>query len=78
MYVYILIVIDETPSDILLKITLDHVPVDVCNRSYPLSDNDKLTFGILPESMICAGSMRDNEDTCQVCDIVFCFNCNVQ
>lgn len=61
------IVTDETPSDILLKITLNHVPADVCNKSYPASENDKLTSGILAESMICAGSMRDNEDTCQVC-----------
>lgn len=57
----------ESGSDILLKITLDIVKTDECNRSYLNTVDGKLKLGILAESMICAGSYRDNEDTCAVC-----------
>lgn len=62
----ICIVLDETPSDVLLKITLNHVSEDRCNKSYSLFGTDNLKNGIRADSMICAGSIRDGEDTCQV------------
>lgn len=57
----------ESGSDILLKLTLDIVKTDDCNRSYLNTVDGKLKLGILADSMICAGSYRDNEDTCAVC-----------
>lgn len=62
----ICIVLDETPSGILLKITLNHVPENRYSKSYSLSGIDCLKNGIRSDSMICTGSIKDGEDTCQV------------
>jgi len=53
----------ESSSDILLKISLSIISANKCNKSYS-SGHKKLKYGITPESMICAGSYIDNEDTC--------------
>ncbi|XP_001948438.1 venom protease isoform X1 [Acyrthosiphon pisum] len=49
-------------SDFLLKADLDIFSMKHCNESY--SNDPKLRFGILPDSMICAGSFDGTKDTC--------------
>ncbi|XP_022170994.1 venom protease-like isoform X2 [Myzus persicae] len=51
-------------SDNLLKVDLDIFPVNRCNESYFSYNNQKLRFGILPDSMICAGSFDGERDGC--------------
>ncbi|CAI6366304.1 unnamed protein product [Macrosiphum euphorbiae] len=51
-------------SDTLLKVYLDIFPIKQCNESYFSNNNSKLEFGILPDSMICAGSFDGKRDSC--------------
>ncbi|KAL5242094.1 hypothetical protein ACI65C_009504 [Semiaphis heraclei] len=51
-------------SEKLLKVDLDIFPVKQCNESYFSYDHQKLQFGILPDSMICAGSFDGQRDGC--------------
>ncbi|XP_060835017.1 serine protease snake-like isoform X2 [Rhopalosiphum padi] len=51
-------------SDNLLKVELDIYPINQCNESYFSNNNPKLKFGILPDSMICAGSFDGEKDSC--------------
>ncbi|XP_050545991.1 venom protease-like [Daktulosphaira vitifoliae] len=51
-------------SDDLLKVTLNSVSTDNCNKSYN-SGLSKLSNGILHESQMCAGSDEDGKDSCQ-------------
>jgi len=54
----------ESSSDILLKVTLDIISANTCNKSYYKPEDKELKYGITPDSMICAGSDNDDEDTC--------------
>ncbi|CAI6366349.1 unnamed protein product [Macrosiphum euphorbiae] len=49
-------------SDNLLKVELDIFPMKQCNESY--YNDPKLRYGILPDSMICAGSFDGERDNC--------------
>lgn len=50
-----------------MKVSLDFIDQNDCNRSYSLhAAGNKLTFGIDPKSQICAGKMEGGKDTCQV------------
>uniref|UniRef100_A0A2H8TWH4 Serine protease snake n=1 Tax=Melanaphis sacchari TaxID=742174 RepID=A0A2H8TWH4_9HEMI len=51
-------------SDNLLKVDLDIFSTKQCNESYFSNNNPKLKFGILPDSMICAGSFDGEKDSC--------------
>ncbi|KAE9524622.1 hypothetical protein AGLY_014672 [Aphis glycines] len=51
-------------SDNLLKVELDIYPINQCNESYFSNNNPKLQSGILPDSMICAGSFDGEKDSC--------------
>ncbi|XP_060835014.1 serine protease snake-like isoform X3 [Rhopalosiphum padi] len=51
-------------SDNLLKVDLDIFSTKQCNESYFSNNNPKLQFGILPDSMICAGSFDGEKDSC--------------
>ncbi|XP_046396392.1 serine protease snake-like [Ischnura elegans] len=55
----------EDPSDVLLKVTLNIIDGNTCNRLY-LADQktNKLPQGIL-KTMMCAGELRGGKDTCQ-------------
>jgi len=55
---------DGSQSNILIEITLDVFPADVCDEKYSLTYDPKLKYGILSDSMICAGSNNDDKDTC--------------
>lgn len=57
---------DETTSNSLLKVYLDIVPGNQCNKSYFSNDDPQLKFGITADSMICAGSAEGDKDTCVV------------
>lgn len=61
-----LIFTGEAASDHLLKVSLLTIPANQCNISYFSSANSKLKFGILHESMVCAGSTDGGKDTCGV------------
>lgn len=62
----------ESTSDILLKVALNVFPASRCNETYFTSDSAELRFGVQEDSMICAGSYKDDQDTCSV-GIVFFF-----
>lgn len=49
-----------------MKVSLDIVEQDECNRSYAFTTGKKLAFGINPISQLCAGKMEGGKDTCQV------------
>ncbi|XP_015380197.1 PREDICTED: venom protease-like isoform X1 [Diuraphis noxia] len=49
-------------SDNLLKVDLDIFSMKHCNESY--YNDPKLKFGVLPDSMICAGSFDGTKDSC--------------
>jgi hypothetical protein len=53
-------------SNVLMKVSLDFVEQNECNRSYSSSTSPNLEFGINPSSQICAGKMEGGKDTCQV------------
>jgi len=53
-------------SNVLMKVSLDFVEQNECNRSYSSSTNSNLKFGINPSNQICAGQMEGGKDTCQV------------
>ncbi|XP_026808260.1 venom protease-like [Rhopalosiphum maidis] len=52
-------------SNVLMKVSLDFVEQNECNRSYSSSASPNLEFGINPSSQICAGKMEGGKDTCQ-------------
>ncbi|KAF0750907.1 serine protease snake-like [Aphis craccivora] len=52
-------------SNVLMKVSLDFVEQNECNRSYSSSTNPNLKFGINPSNQICAGQMEGGKDTCQ-------------
>lgn len=56
----------ESTSDVLLKVALTIFPATRCNDTYFSNNPTELRFGVLDDSMICAGSNRDDEDTCSV------------
>jgi len=58
--------VDESTSDMLLKVQLNILEAKQCNDSYFSNDRVDLKSGILPDSMICAGSDNDYQDTCSV------------
>jgi len=47
-------------------VDLDIFSTKHCNESYFSNYNPKLQFGILPDSMICAGSFDGEKDSCSV------------
>lgn len=49
-----------------MKVSLDLVEQNECNRSYSYSMGKKMAFGIDPNSQICAGKINGGKDTCQV------------
>jgi len=51
---------------VLLKVELDILPSSKCNDTYYTQDANMLKHGILPDSMICAGSYIDGADSCDV------------
>ncbi|CAH1723029.1 unnamed protein product [Aphis gossypii] len=51
-------------SNNLLKVDLDIFSTKQCNESYFSNNNPKLQFGILPDSMMCAGSFDGEKDSC--------------
>ncbi|KAG8232282.1 hypothetical protein J437_LFUL011222 [Ladona fulva] len=56
---------EDYPSDTLMKVNLDIIDPETCNRLYATDRNtNKLREGILP-SMMCAGELRGGKDTCQ-------------
>jgi len=62
-------------SDNLLKVDLDIFSTKQCNESYFSNNNPKLQFGILPDSMICAGSFDGEKDSCSVRTMKVVINC---
>lgn len=48
----------------LLKVDLSPIPINQCKYSYPQSSNRRINLGIMEESMICAGDIRNGRDTC--------------
>jgi transmembrane serine protease 9 len=50
----------------LLKVDLTTIPADQCNSSYFGTFGQKLKFGILNDSQMCAGSIDGGKDTCSV------------
>ncbi|CAI6366493.1 unnamed protein product [Macrosiphum euphorbiae] len=48
----------------LLKVDLSPISIDHCKYSYPQSSNPRINFGIMEDSMICAGDIRNGSDTC--------------
>jgi len=58
--------LDEGSNGDLLKLNLDIMPISKCNISLFGTNNPTLRYGVEPDTMICAGSFRDNEDTCVV------------
>ncbi|XP_029343087.1 venom protease isoform X2 [Acyrthosiphon pisum] len=48
----------------LLKVDLSLISNENCKYSYPQSANPRINFGILEDSMICAGDIVDGGDTC--------------
>ncbi|VVC38436.1 Serine proteases, trypsin family, serine active site,Peptidase S1, PA clan,Serine proteases, trypsin [Cinara cedri] len=55
----------SSTSKVLMKVSLDLVEQNECNRSYSLTMGKKLAFGIDPNSQICAGKINGGKDTCQ-------------
>jgi len=53
-------------SNVLMKVSLDFVEQNECNRSYSSSPSPNLKFGINPNNQICAGQLEGGKDTCQV------------
>jgi len=49
-----------------MKVSLDLIEQNECNRSYSSSPNKNLEFGINPSNQICAGKLEGGKDTCQV------------
>jgi len=49
-----------------MKVSLDFVEQNDCNRSYSSSLSPNLEFGINPNNQICAGELEGGKDTCQV------------
>jgi secreted trypsin-like serine protease len=65
-------------SNNLLKVTLDLFDHASCNRSYKNQISRRLKDGIIDDIQVCAGSLDDEKDTCQVslhlsdeCGVVF-------
>lgn len=54
-----------------MKITIDIIEQNECNRSYSYVTGNKLAFGINPNSQLCAGKMEGGKDTCQVRKYVY-------
>ncbi|XP_022176319.1 serine protease snake-like [Myzus persicae] len=52
-------------SNVLMKVSLDFVKQNECNRSYSSSKSPNLEFGINPNNQICAGKLEGGKDTCQ-------------
>ncbi|KAL5242096.1 hypothetical protein ACI65C_009506 [Semiaphis heraclei] len=48
----------------LLKVDLSPIAIDHCKYSYPQSTNPRINFGIMEDSMICAGDIKNGSDTC--------------
>lgn len=57
---------DGLISPDLLKVELSLISNANCKYSYPQSANPRINFGILEDSMICAGDIVDGGDTCTV------------
>uniref|UniRef100_A0A2S2Q5K2 Serine protease snake n=1 Tax=Sipha flava TaxID=143950 RepID=A0A2S2Q5K2_9HEMI len=55
---------DGPTSADLLKVDLTTIPADQCNSSYFGTFGQKLKFGILNDSQMCAGSIDGGKDTC--------------
>lgn len=55
-----------SPSDVLLKVTLDMFTHSECNQTYEFHINRRLRHGIVDETQVCAGSHEGEKDTCQV------------
>ncbi|VVC37437.1 Serine proteases, trypsin family, serine active site,Peptidase S1, PA clan,Serine proteases, trypsin [Cinara cedri] len=53
-----------SPSEHLLKVTLELVPASQCNNTYK-DQRRYLPNGIIDESQICAGFSEDGKDTCR-------------
>lgn len=68
--------IDGPTSPDLLKVVLKQMDIKKCKYSYPPSLNPRINLGILEESMICAGDLKDGNDTCTVSRIDFMCNTN--
>jgi len=49
-----------------MKVSLDLVEQNECNRSYSSSPSPNLKFGVNPDNQICAGQLEGGKDTCQV------------
>lgn len=64
-YIFFLSLGGPTSAD-LLKVDLNIIPADQCNASYFSNNDPKLKFGIRADSMICAGSINGDKDTCAV------------
>lgn len=60
--------LDGPISADLLKVDLNIIPADRCNSSYFGTLGQKLKYGILTDSQICAGSFEGGKDTCSVND----------
>lgn len=61
----------SSTSKVLMKVSLDLVEQNECNRSYSFTMGKKLASGIDPNSQICAGKISGGKDTCQVYKIIF-------
>jgi hypothetical protein len=60
------ICVDGPTSPDLLKVALKEIDMKKCKYSYPPSSNPRINLGILEDSMICAGDLKDGNDTCTV------------
>lgn len=49
-------------NTVMSKVRLNNVPVKECNETY----SSELDLGILPDSMVCAGTITNGEDACWV------------
>jgi len=52
-------------SDILMKVNLNMVGVELCNKTYR-NMGSKLYNGIQDDQQVCAGVLEGGKDTCQV------------
>lgn len=53
-------------SNILMKVNLEYFSFESCRLNYLNVGNEYLSRGIDDNSQICAGSRREEKDTCQV------------
>lgn len=56
----------EKPSDILLKVTLDIISNEECNKLWHTNPKQNILSRGITSSMMCAGALTGGRDTCQV------------